>query len=650
MCGIAGYVSATPVTGANSVLRKMTDAIAHRGPDDAGYYSDEHARLGHRRLSIIDLAAGHQPMTNEDSRLWIVYNGEIFNHSAIRPRLEASGHRYRTHCDTETILHAYEEFGASCVELFRGMFAFAIWDKHARRLFCARDRLGKKPFYYFWNGNVFAFASEIKALLEHPEISAEFESAVLPEYLAFGYVSEERTLFRGIRKLAPGHHLSLDLGSDQPKLAINQYWDIPAARPAQGVGDQEFIHETRRRLEETVELRLMSDVPLGMFLSGGVDSSAIAAITKRLTDSPVKTFSVGYAEERYSELSYAAQVATFIGTDHHEIRVGIDEFFNALPQLIWHEDEPITWPSSVSLHFVSKLAAEQVKVVLTGEGSDELFGGYERYRWTILNRRFGDIYSILPAAFHGFVRRRLAGSQLLKADIRRKLRHTFLGRENTIEALLLDNFYSAFSLDEQMRLLASPSDALYGNYMRYFRARPNDSLQAKMLYADQKTYLVELLMKQDQMSMSCSLESRVPLLDHELVEFATTIPDRLKIRGNIQKYIFKKAVEHLLPPEIIYRKKMGFPTPLRQWLLDKRAEPLYSAIQDKSGFLASLVDEGELRSLISRHLNGTEDATDRIWRLLNLQLWGDLFITGRSERWRSGVMSSTSLAGIPGGS
>jgi len=650
MCGIAGYVSATPVTDTHSILRRMTDAIAHRGPDDSGFYSDEHACLGHRRLSIIDLAAGHQPMTNEDSSLWIVYNGEVFNHAAIRPRLEGAGHRYQSHCDTETILHAYEESGPSCLDLFRGMFAFAIWDKNAKRLFCARDRLGKKPFYYFWNGRVFAFASEIKALLEHPEISAEFEEAVLPEYLAFGYVSEERTLFRGIRKLAPGHHLTLDLGAREPELAITQYWDVPAAKPAHGTDEQQFIRETRRRLEETVELRLMSDVPLGMFLSGGVDSSAIAAITKRLTDSPVKTFSVGYAEERYSELSYAAQVASSIGTDHHEIRVGIDDFFNALPRLIWHEDEPITWPSSVSLHFVSKLAAEQVKVVLTGEGSDELFGGYERYRWTILNSRLGDTYSIVPAALRRLVRSQLAGSSLLRADLRRKLRHTFLGRENTIEALLLDNFYSAFSLDEQMRLLSSAPEALYGNYMRYFRAHGNDSLQAKMLYADQKTYLVELLMKQDQMSMSCSIESRVPLLDHELVEFSTTIPDHLKMRGKVQKYIFKKAVEDLLPPEITYRKKMGFPTPLRQWLLDKRAEPLYTALKDRSGFLASLVDSRELQGLISRHLNGTEDATDRLWRLLNLQLWGDLFITGRKERWWSGVMNTASLAGVSSGS
>ena len=646
MCGIAGYVSAAPATDTNSILKRMTDAIAHRGPDDSGFYADEHARLGHRRLSIIDLASGHQPMSNEDSTRWIVYNGEVFNHAQIRPRLESAGHRYESRCDTETILHAYEEFGSSCVNLFRGMFAFAIWDKTSRRLFCARDRLGKKPFYYFWDGRIFAFASEIKALLEHPQVSAEFEEAVLPEYLAFGYISEERTLFRGVRKLAPGHHLTLDLSGSEPKLSIEQYWDVPAAQPARGIDEPEFIHETRRRIEETVQLRLMSDVPLGMFLSGGVDSSAIAAITKRLTDTAVKTFSVGYDENGIANSAMRRQVASFIGTDHHEIRVGIDDFFNSLPQLIWHEDEPITWPSSVSLHFVSKLAAKQVKVVLTGEGSDELFGGYERYRWTILNRRMASAYSILPEALRRLVRNQLAGSALLKADLRRKLRHTILGRENSIETLLLDNFYSAFSFDEQNRLLSSSPAALYGSYMRYFRRHAGESLLSKMLYADQKTYLVELLMKQDQMSMSCSLESRVPLLDHQLVEFAATIPDGLKIRGRTQKYIFKKAVEDLLPEEIVYRKKMGFPTPLRDWLRDPRSEPLFAAIRDKSGFLASLLNAEVLEDLITRHLNNTEDATDRIWRLLNLQLWGDLFITGRRERWWNGIMSSSETVSV----
>ncbi len=637
MCGIAGYVSAAPASDSEAILKRMTDAIAHRGPDDHGYYHDQQCHLGHRRLSIIDVAGGRQPMTNETGSQWIIFNGEIFNHQQIRPQLEQAGHHYQTRCDTETLLHAYEEYGPESVGLYRGMFAYAIWDRQTRRLFCVRDRLGIKPFYYYWDGRIFAFASEIKALLKHPAVSAELDERVLPEYLAFGYVSEERTLFRGIRKLMPGHHLTLNV-SGTPKLDIVQYWDPPPAKPSQAT-ERELISETRTRLEETVRMRLMSDVPLGMFLSGGVDSSAIAAFTRRLTSGVVKTFSVGYAEEQFSELSYAAQVANAIGTDHHEIKIGIDDFFNELPKLIYHEDEPIAWPSSVSLYFVSRLAAEQVKVVLTGEGSDEIFGGYERYRWNLINWRLAKAYATLPAFVRRAVSNQLETSSLLRASVRRKLRHTFAGRQATIESLFLDNFYCAFSREEQNRLLGSEPRAVYGNYLRYFNSREGNSLLARMLYADQKTYLVELLMKQDQMSMACSIESRVPLLDHKLVEFSTTIPDSLKIRGGVQKYILKRAVEDILPREIVHRKKMGFPTPIRQWLLDGRAQPLYDALRDRRGFIASIVDGNVLERLISRHLARQEDATDRLWRLLNLQVWGDLFLTGRRDRWWDGIMA-----------
>jgi asparagine synthase (glutamine-hydrolysing) len=382
----------------------------------------------------------------------------------------------------------------------------------------------------------------------------------------------------------------------------------------------------------------MSDVPLGMFLSGGVDSSAIAAMTKRLTNGPLKTFSVGYAEEQFSELSYAARVAEALGTEHRETRVGIDDFFNALPRLIWHEDEPIAWPSSVSLYFVSRLAAEEVKVVLTGEGSDEIFAGYERYRWNMLNWRAASAYQAVPGPLRRMVARRIETSSLLNASFRRKLGHTFLAREKTVESLFLDNFYCAFPLKEQTRLLTSSPEAVYGNYLKHWKGREGDSLLGRMLYADQKTYLVELLMKQDRMSMACSIESRVPLLDHKLVEFAARIPDRWKIKGKTQKHIFKRAVEDLLPPEIVHRRKMGFPTPIRQWLLDRRAQPLYEALRDKNGFLAGLINREALETMVSRHLSGQEDATDRLWRLLNLQLWGDLFLTGRAERWCNGIL------------
>ena len=294
MCGIAGFVTVRPMEPNRPLIERMTDIIRHRGPDDSGFYQDNWASLGHRRLSIVDLATGQQPMSNEDGGLWITYNGELFNHADLRPILEQAGHRYATRSDTEAILHAFEEYGPGCLDRFRGMFSFAIWDKNARRLFCARDRLGKKPFYYYWDGSLFAFASEIKALLEHPGISASFEESLLPEYLAFGYVSEERTLFSRIRKLMPGHHLTLDVSGERPALEIRRYWEIPEGAPVEKRDDQSWIRECRQRLEETVRMRLMSDVPLGMFLSGGLDSSAIAALMRRMFTGPVKTFSVGY--------------------------------------------------------------------------------------------------------------------------------------------------------------------------------------------------------------------------------------------------------------------------------------------------------------------------------------------------------------------
>jgi asparagine synthase (glutamine-hydrolysing) len=560
MCGIAGFVDLARQPDPDGVLGRMTGAIQHRGPDDFGYHSDESVRLGHRRLSIIDLATGHQPMANEDSTLWIVYNGEIFNHAALRAGLEQAGHRYQTHSDTETILHAYEQHGAGCVDHFRGMFAFALWDRPNRRLFCARDRLGIKPFYYYWDGRLFAFASEIKALLQHPQIAARLEESSLPEYLAFGYTGDEHTLFSRILRLPPGSTLTLEIGADglQPP-RIRRYWDVPPPAPQSPRPEREWIAECRHRLEETVRMRLMSDVPLGVFLSGGVDSSAIAALMKRFAPGPVETFSVGYRETPFSELDYARHVARTLGTEHHEVLVGRDEFFAELPRLIWHEDEPITWPSSVPLYFLSRLASQRVKVVLTGEGSDELFAGYERYGFYLRWQPWAARYGRLPAGLRRRIEAFLATSRLLSADLRRKLGHTFLGRGAALESLYLDNFCAAFNASERPAYEGgAAAGSPYASFLRHWEQRAGTPL-ARLLYADQKTYLAELLMKQDQMSMAASLESRVPFLDHPFVEFAAQVPDELKLRGRMQKYILKRAVEDLLPRDIVYRRKMGSP-------------------------------------------------------------------------------------------
>jgi len=638
MCGIAGFLSANKNVD-RDLLRSMTDRIAHRGPDGSGFFCDDFVALGHRRLSIIDVAGGHQPMTNEDGRLQIVYNGEIFNHAQLRPDLEAAGHRYHTRCDTETIIHSYEQYGEDCVTKYRGMFSFAIWDTQSKTLFCARDRLGIKPFYYWTDGITFVFGSEIKALLMHPAVRAEFDDKNLPEFLAFGYLSGEETMFRNIRKLMPGHTMKVEVTSART-LAISQkqYWDVPVPTAAAGGGkdDQAWIDECRRRVEETVQMRLMSDVPLGMFLSGGIDSSTIGALMKRMVGDPtqkIKTFSVGYREVEYSELGFARELATEINTDHHEVTLGMEDFFNKLPSLIWHEDEPIVWPSSVALYFVSKLASEEVKVVLTGEGADELFAGYHRYQHQATNESHAAIYGKVPAGLRKGIRNLVAGSSLLPADLRRKAQHTIVGRELSFESLYLDNFYSAFSAEEQEGLTKEhfSAESPYSSYMGYRAKRAGSDPLTQLLYADQKTYLVELLMKQDQMSMACSIESRVPFLDHTFVEFAAQVPANLKIREGKGKYILRKAVENLLPPSTLTRKKMGFPTPIKNWLLDPRANALYTKLQEPNGFIASYLDMGRVSKMIEQHRSHKIDATDRIWRLLNLQYWGEIFLSGKDQ-------------------
>lgn len=637
MCGIVGYVTAQGEHPGRAVVERMASSIAHRGPDASNYFESGRATLGHRRLSIIDVAAGHQPMANEDRSMTVVYNGEVFNHASLRPALEAAGHRYATHCDTETILHSYEEHGPRCVDRFRGMFAFAIWDNARQRLFAARDRLGIKPFYYYWDGKRFVFASEIKALFEHPAISPQLNRARLGEHLALGYGSSEETLFAGVKKLSPGHWLELRLDGDASSLAVECYWDLPRPQEEE-VSDAERIKECRRRIEETVEMRLMSDVPLGTFLSGGVDSSVITALAGQRVSGKLKTFAMGYAETQYSELDYARQVAGCLGTEHHEVRVGMQDFFGALPHLTWHEDEPICWPSSISLYFVSQLAAEHVKVVLTGEGSDELFAGYERYGHYLFNARWMDRYRRVPEGLRRRIREFLASNPLLRADLRRKIGHTFLGREDRFESLQLENFYCSFTMAELRDAgWVGGGDGPYEPYLRYWDHAAGWPLIERMLYADRKTYLVELLMKQDQMSMAASIESRVPFLDHTFVEWATHLPANAKIRGGESKWILKKVASDLLPADIVYRKKMGFPTPLKTWLHSPEAAGLYSYLLEKQGFLADFLDRNWLEALLTQHRAGRIDATDRIWRLLATQVWGDCYFTGRRDLIMEGL-------------
>jgi asparagine synthase (glutamine-hydrolysing) len=603
----------------------MCDVMAHRGPDDEGTYVQGPVALGMRRLSIVDLSTGHQPLSNEDGTTWIVFNGEIYNHLALRDQLVARGHRYRTHSDTETIVHLYEEYGRDCVQHLRGMFAFALWDSAHKRLFVARDRLGIKPLYYCLTGERFLFGSEIKVLLEHPSVRPQFRRSALPEFLAFGYLSGEETFYENIRKLMPGHTLEVN---QEGEVTIRSYWDLPITEPDRSRDESYYVRTYRDLLEQAVSSHLMSDVPLGVFLSGGLDSSAVAALMTRIRRGPIQTFSVGYPEHAYSELPYARAVAQHLKSDHHEVSMTGDDFFEALPKLIWHEDEPIAWPSSVSLFFVAGLAREHVKVVLTGEGSDETLAGYSRYAFTLKNSSAHRLYrGLASSSIRRGVRDLIADSPWIGATARRKLSHTFLGRDgDSWTSIYFDNFFSAFGVAEQRDLLTPATaqefadGAAYQNVLSTWERSSGEPLQ-RLLATDIKTYLVELLMKQDNMSMAASIESRVPFLDHALVEWAMQVPQGIQIRGMAGKRILKKAMEGLLPHSIIYRPKLGFPTPWSRWLAGPRLDWIEQLLLDERSLSRGYFRREAVQTLFREHRANYRDHYDRIWRLLNLELW-----------------------------
>jgi asparagine synthase (glutamine-hydrolysing) len=637
MCGICGILthnaSLVPDRG---LLERMRDLIAHRGPDGAGLHLGPGVGLGHRRLSIVDVAHGQQPMYSVDRRFVIVYNGEVYNHPALKAELEAAGVRYRTRSDTETVLHLYERLGERAVERMRGMFAVAIWDSRERRLFLARDRYGVKPLYYVHrpDGSLI-FGSEIKALLPALGGRAALNHEALPDYLANHAPSGEATLFAGITRLAPGHTLTWQDG----RISIRQYWDVPVADsreapPPGSRAEQAIIAEYRERFTEAVRLRLMSDVPLGVFLSGGIDSAAITATMASLVKEPIQTFSVAFAEREASELEYARLVATAYRTEHRETVVAPAEFFAELPRLVWHEDEPIAHPSSVALYFVSRLASQHVKVVLTGEGSDETLAGYNRYRVTEYNARLGALYRrCVPRFARRGLCRALEGLPVT-SRLRQRAARTFLMRGADLDELYFDNF-AVFGRAAQRELLSpelraqlAPVDpyAAYHSALARVCGRP---LLSQLLYADVKTYLHELLMKQDQMSMAASIESRVPFLDHPLTEWVATLPQAMKLRGTTTKWILRQAMQGRLPPSILTRPKMGFPVPVGSWLRGTW-RPLLSEyvtgsrVRDR-GFFAP----GAVERLVSEHVRGVNHA-ERLWALLTFEIWARIFLDGES--------------------
>jgi asparagine synthase (glutamine-hydrolysing) len=649
MCGIAGFASTDGLdSDASARAVAMREVIAHRGPDEAGLHVDSHAALAHRRLSIIDLKSGQQPLSNENGSIWVSFNGEIYNHAALRQELEGHGHQYRTRSDTETIVHAYEQWGDACVDRMRGMFAFAIWDSSSRRLLLARDRLGIKPLYWACVGKTLLFGSEIKALLASGLIEPQPDEAALPELLGTRYISGSRTLFRNVHKLLPGHELVFQDGT----IRTRQYWDIPVGRRHLGSELKEAPRRFRELLEESVRLRLMSDVPLGVFLSGGLDSSAIAAVMARMVDRPIKTFSVAFEDRAYNELEYARQTAQAVNADPYEIVIDDHDFFSALPKLVWHEDEPIAHPSSVPLYFVSELARRHVTVVLTGEGSDELLAGYGKYPRITWNWRAGTVYErLVPGPLRHALSRHLISRVAGRAG--RLARRSFLNMERTAEAMCFDNF-AAVRLKDQQRLL-SPfqlatfrSSPAYAASTAYFDHPTGQStLLDRILYADMKTYLVELLMKQDQMSMAASIESRVPFLDHKLVEFAAGLPDEWKLSGWVGKRILREAMKGVVPDPILTRPKMGFPVPFGSWVRDGWGDVVRDVLLDRRTRERGVLNVAAVDQLMREHREGLVAGGARLWTLMNLELWYRTFIDKQGIQTLAAPRDNATVQSMP---
>jgi asparagine synthase (glutamine-hydrolysing) len=630
MCGIVGILKLKPGEGVDEErLKRMRDTLRHRGPDGEGLLVEGPIGLGHRRLAIVDPKGGRQPMANEDQSAWIVCNGEIYNHPELRPKLESLGHRYRTRSDNETILHLYEQDEDRCVESLRGMFAFALWDRKRGRLLLARDRLGIKPLYYALTEHELIFASEIKAILAAGPIKPLFNQEVLPEFLATRFVAGEETFFRGVRKLLPGRMLSWSPASG---ITQRRWWRLPdPVDPIDSTLEQQAV-QVRARLEDAVGSHLMSDVPLGLFLSGGLDSTGLAVLMARRVQEPIQTFAVGFDEKEANELAFARLAAQAAGAVHREIVLGAGEFFAELPRLVWHEDEPIAFDSSVPLHAVSRLASQHVKVVLSGEGADELFLGYNRYRVTAWNERLGGIYwRLVPSSLRGHTSRFVKG---LPRVVRRYAERTFLGLDPGPRDLFCENFAVFPEFLQGDLLLAGTQPAArdpYGEVLRLFEEAGGQTLD-RIGRADIQTYLVELLMKQDQMSMATSLESRVPYLDHPLVEQVTALPARFKLRGWRTKAVLRAALKDVVPRAILERRKMGFPVPFGKWIREGWWSVVQEFVLSPRTLRRNLFNPAVLRALAQEHHAGAADHGSRLWLLVNLEIWQRIFLDGEDPQ------------------
>jgi asparagine synthase (glutamine-hydrolysing) len=645
MCGIAGSVWATSSLSINqSTLNQMIDVLEHRGPDDQGIYysplSSENSKLGvglgHRRLSIIDLGSGHQPLANEDETIWIAFNGEIYNYKELRPQLESQGHRFRTSSDTETIVHLYEQYGVDCVKYLRGMFAFAIWDEKKQRLFVARDRMGQKPFVYRLDEGRFSFASELKALLQIPSAPRNLNLSAIDNYLTYQYVPHPDSILEGYSKLPPGHCALYENG----QLKVSQYWS-PPFEPGSSFSDsgldqsdswteKQWQDELRERLTEAVRLRMRSDVPLGAFLSGGVDSTIISGIMQKLSSQPVHTFSIGFPVKQFDETSYAREAASLLKTNHHE-QIVKPEALEILPRLIWHYDEPFSDSSAIPTMYLSDMTRKHVTVSLSGDGGDELFAGYDRYKAVKIGTKFDKLPGFLRSVIASKIWQKMPSSVQQKS-LRRKVKRLLsaLGKPPEERYLTWIAIFdesrkqSMYHPDFRKKLNQNNSiDFLNSAY----KACPSRDFVSRTTCTDMLTYLpCDILTKVDIASMSSSLECRSPFLDHHVVELAARMPMKFKLQGKFGKKILVDTFRDILPASIQTRPKMGFGVPLDHWFREELKPLLHDTLLDSSSLNRGYFNPDQIKKLVQEHTSGAWDHSYRLWSLLVLEMWQKTFL------------------------
>lgn len=617
MCGISGILNFDknkPVR--QEELRPMVASMVHRGPDDEGFYINRNVGFGFKRLSIIDLHTGHQPLSNEDGKVWIVFNGEVYNFPELRKDLIKRGHQFSTKTDTETIVHLYEEYGRKCVDHLRGMFAFAIWDDRKKKLFCARDRFGIKPFFYHFSGERFVFGSEIKTVLGAGGIDTSMDVRALDSFFTYKYISDDRTIFHEIKKLKAGHFVEIDCSGKTPKIEIDRYWNI-SYRPDYSKTEEEWCELLRSELKDAVRMRMISDVPLGAFLSGGVDSSIVVALMSEMSNSPIKTFSIGFKEKAFNELPYARAVAERYKTDHHELIVEPDSM-DLLFKLVEAYDEPFADASAIPTYYVSKFAREHVTVVLSGDGGDELFTGYNSYDKLHNIKKYNKMPSGFNESFWGTIHRTLPNtmkgkgiSYLLSKDV------------STVGA-----YYAMWILPERKRLYKPElwrqlGDYVAEDYKKLLLQQSNaQEYLSKMQTLDMQTFMVDdILTKVDRASMLNSLEARVPILDHKVAELSFKIPVKFKYNENGKKYILKKAMQNYLPDAVVNHPKQGFTMPLKMWFKDSLRDYVNDRLRRSDSMIADYLDMNYISKTIDDHNNGMRDLNEKIWSLIVLDTW-----------------------------